>query len=127
MPQSEKSGDRAFEIAFLESLYKRDGDDPCVLGILAALYTESGRIGEGLRLDLRHVELTPEDPSAHYDLACSLSLCGRLDEAFVSLGTALALGFENTPWMHEDPDLRALRADPRWVAFLAEHAPAGTD
>lgn len=124
---AEEHGDSAFEIAFLESLLKRDGDDPRTLGVLAALYTELGLIDKGLQLDLHHVEVDPGDPSAHYDLACSLSLSGRLDEAFNELRISLALGFENIGWMFEDPDLKAVRADSRWAVFLAEHALSHAD
>jgi Flp pilus assembly protein TadD len=130
MPENGDSDpDGAFERAFLESVYKRDPDDPRVLTLLATLYTELGEIDKGLALDLHHVELTPDDPSARYDCACSLSLSGRLDEAFANLDRSLELGFDGTDWMQKDPDLAAARADARWQELLAKYevAPPSLD
>lgn len=112
----------AFELAFLEGIYKRDTDDTRVLTLLATLYTELGMIDKGLALDLHHVELTPDDASARYDCACSLSLAGRVDEAFAHLETSLKLGFDGTDWMQKDPDLAAVRCDERWPELLSRHA-----
>lgn len=122
MPENGDSGtDGAFERAFLEGVYKRDPDDPRVLTLLATLYTELGEIDKGLVLDLHHVELTPDDSSARYDCACSLSLSGRLDEAFANLDRALELGFDGTDWMQKDPDLAAARADARWPELMTKY------
>ncbi len=122
MPESApKLKDHALELAILEGVLARDPEDAHLLGTLATLYTELGLIEKGLELDFRHVALTPEDAGARYDLACSLSLSGRLDEAFAELEKALSLGFANTAWMSEDPDLAAVRADPRWAEFTAQH------
>jgi cytochrome c-type biogenesis protein CcmH/NrfG len=114
----------AFELAFLESIYKRDPDDPKVLGILATLYTELGMIDKGLALDEHHVELTPNDPSARYDYACSLSMASRVDEAYEQLEASMKLGFDDTVWMQRDPDLVAVRCDERWPDFLMKHSVA---
>lgn len=116
-----------FELAFLESIYKRNPDDPKVLGILATLYTELGMIDKGLALDQHHVELTPDDSSARYDYACSLSMASRVDEAYEQLETAMELGFDDTVWMQKDPDLVAVRCDERWPGFLMKHAVAGLE
>jgi hypothetical protein len=120
----DKAESGEFELAFLEGIYKRDPNDPQVLTLLATLYTELGMIDKGLALDLHHVELTPDDASANYDCACSLSLAGRLDEAFAHLETALKQGFDSTDWMQKDPDLAAVRCDERWLELLAKYAVA---
>lgn len=115
MPKTKhKATSRAFELAFLEDVYRRDTSDTRALEMLATLYTELGMIAQGLLLDRRHIELEPTNPSAHYNCACSLALSGQNDEAFEKLHIALELGFENIEWMHEDPDLAPLRSDSRW-------------
>ena len=114
-------GDGTFERAFLESIYKRDPDDPRVLTLLATLYTEIGEVEKGLALDRHHVELTPDDPSARYDFACSLSLSGCLDAAFDEMERALELGFDGFDWMQQDPDLGPMREDPRWAELMEKH------
>ena len=50
----------------------------------------------------------------HYNLACALALSGELDEAFDEL--TVSLENEEAPWLHvkNDPDLDALRDDPRY-------------
>ncbi|MBN1404659.1 MAG: hypothetical protein JW942_09370 [Opitutales bacterium] len=114
---TEKAVDHDFELALMEDIYRRDTADTRTLEALATLYTELGLIEKGLELDLRHIELEPNNPSAHYNCACSLSLSGRLDEAFERLELSLTLGFDNIEWMHKDPDLKAMRKDPRWAAL----------
>ncbi len=114
------SGDHEFEIGFYESLLRRDGDDLAVMELLADLYTKAGRIDDGLALDLRIVQMAPDDPGSHYNLACSLALKRRLAEALAALRTAIAKGYRDFDWMRKDPDLANLRADPRFAELLAE-------
>ena len=121
MRKSSKKPDLSFELAFLEGIYKRDKDDPRTVEVLASFYTESGQYKKGLELDLRHVTLEPDNPSAHYNCACSLCLTKDFDGAFEELNVALHLGFDSLDWMRKDPDLAGLRKDPRWNALLAEH------
>ncbi len=84
-----------FEIAFYEDVYRRNRNDGAVIEALAGLYTKAGRIDEGLRLDRRHVRLEPGNPTAHYNLACSLALKDRHSDALRSLRSALELGFSD--------------------------------
>jgi hypothetical protein len=109
--------DHSFEIALLENVLKRDEQDTVVVETLANLYTEAGLFKKGLDLDRRNVELAPKNATAHYNLACSLSLTGAIDEAFAELEVAMDLGFDDIDWMKKDPDLYALKSDPRWRKF----------
>lgn len=109
-----------FEIEFLERLHKRLQTDPDVIEMLANLYTEAGRYDEGLAMDFRHVELEPENPTAHYNLACSLALKSLRLEALDSLRTALEKGFDDFNWMLQDPDLKSLAEDDAFHALLNE-------
>ena len=119
MSEAEERTDHSYEIAFLENILKRDERDAVVVETLANLYTEAGLFKKGLDLDRRNVELSPKNATAHYNLACSLSLTGAIDEAFAELEVALKLGFDGIDWMKEDPDLNVLRKDPRWGKFAA--------
>jgi tetratricopeptide (TPR) repeat protein len=116
-PQREELYDFSFEIAFLEGIYRRDENDPRVIERLATLYTEAGLYEKGLELDQRNIALQPANPGSHYDLACSLSLCGRVKEAAAMLKQALELGFANYAWARRDPDLAALRESGWWLAI----------
>ena len=60
-------------------------------------------------MDRKLVRLDPGDPTAHYNLACSLSLKGRKEEAVKVLRSAISLGYKDFYWMKHDPDLKDLR------------------
>jgi len=104
----------AFEIRFLEDLLARVGEAPDILTHLGYLYTQTGRHRDALAVDRRMVALRPRDPVAHYNLACSYSNLGRINQGFASLKKALALGFRDVDQIEEDEDLANLRKDPRW-------------
>ena len=109
-----------FEIGFFEDLHRRMPKDVKTASILAHLYTEVGQIEAGLRIDRKLVRLTPEDPTAHYNLACSLVLKDRLADAVAALRNAVAFGYQDFKWMCEDPDLARLREYPLFLDFLNE-------
>jgi Flp pilus assembly protein TadD len=100
--------DYQFELSFFESLHQRMPKDIRVASVLAHIYTQSGRIDSGLKIDRKLVRLDPKDPTAHYNLACSLCLKDRKAEAVKVLRTAIALGYKDFDWMQHDPDLSAL-------------------
>lgn len=108
----------AFEIEFFADLHKRMPRDLKIAAILAQLYTESGKIDEGLRIDRKLVRLSPEDPTAHYNLACSLALKGRKREAVKAIQQAISLGYRDYAWMRKDPDLVQLQDYPAFRTLL---------
>lgn len=102
------SRDYDFEIQFWEDVLRRNRDDGPVLEALANLYTKTGRIDDGLKLDRRRVRNEPNNPTAHYNLACSLALKNRRADALRTLRAALELGFRDFAWMRKDPDLKTI-------------------
>ncbi len=66
----------------------------------------------------RALSLSPSDPDILYDLACERALAGDHDGAFRRLEQAMNAGFRNGKWVEQDPDLAALRPDPRFAALL---------
>lgn len=109
-----------FELAFYENVLEHNPSDTSVIEMLAAIYTESGRIDDGLVMDKRLVELEPKNASAHYNLACSLALKSDNAGALDSLKRAVALGYHDTDWMREDPDLADLQGHPMFEALIHE-------
>jgi len=68
------------------------------------------------------VKLLPDDPTWHYNLACSLAyFAKRQDEAFDELEKAIDLGFRDPKQIAEDVDLKRLKKFPRY-AELVEYA-----
>ena len=101
--------DPAFEIAFFESVHRRCPDYVEVVELLGGLYTKTGRIAAGLRMDRKLVRLEPQNPTAHYNLACSLALSQKRTDALRALHTAITLGYDDRDWMEQDPDLESLK------------------
>lgn len=110
--------DTAFEIAFFESVLRRDVRSTEIIELLAGLYPQVGRLSDGLKMDRRLVRLQPANPTAHYNLACSLALTRRRTAAIRSLRHAVELGYTDFDWMSQDPDLEALNQLPAFVALL---------
>lgn len=111
---------RDFEMKFYEGLLHKTPNFIQVLSCLGDIYTQKGFYKEGLDVDRRLVELKPCDPLVHYNLACSLSLIGDIEEAFRELKRAIEFGFGDFPYILVDPDLENIRADVRFKEFLQE-------
>jgi Flp pilus assembly protein TadD len=101
--------DNEFQIKFYEGVLRRNPTDREVIELLGGLYTKEGRIDEGLRMDRKLVRLAPNNPTAHYNLACSLALKRRKADAVRALRRAVEAGYRDLDWLREDPDLAALR------------------
>lgn len=54
----------------------------------------------------------------HYDGACFLSLMGETEAALERISTLPELGYRNADWLRADPDLDALREDPRLEGMI---------
>jgi len=85
---------------------------------LAHAYTQKGEYEKGLKLDRRLVRLLKDDGVAHYNMACSLALLGRSDEAIRVLRRALKCGYEDRDHMRQDPDLASLHKLPAFKKLL---------
>lgn len=86
---------------------------------LGNLCTRLGRIQRGLEVDREIVRRDPRNPTAHYNLACSLALSAEPDAAFGALDKAIELGYDDADYLEQDPDLEDLRGDPRFPAVVA--------
>lgn len=56
----------------------------------------------------------------YYNLACAYARNGQVDEAFRHLDAAVANGWDNPEHFGYDPDLDALRSDPRFEPLVAK-------
>jgi tetratricopeptide (TPR) repeat protein len=119
----EKAHDPEFEILFFESVLRRDPSYANVVELLGGLYTRQGRIADGLKMDRKLVKLQPENATAHYNLACSLALSKRKNDALRELHQAVKLGYRDFDWMQQDPDLEALKNHPDFQALLQNLKP----
>ena len=100
------------KISFLEGLVRRD---PCYVEALQMLgdhYTQRGKLENSLKVDQQLSRLQPRNPLVFYNLACSHSLNGELNQAAAALDKALAFGYRDFKWLARDPDLGPLRQHP---------------
>ncbi len=114
------SADPEFDIAFFESVVRRNAHDVRALMHLGNLYTGKGRIDDGLEVDRRLLRLRPKDPLVHYNLACSLALKRQKAAAMRALNRAVQLGYDDAEHLAEDPDLATLHALPSFIRLLNE-------
>ena len=115
--------DPSWEIGFYENVLRREPGYVDVIEILGGLYTKTGRIAEGLKMDRKLVRLQPLNATAHYNLACSLALSSRKADALRALHRAVDLGYKDYDWMAQDPDLEPLKGVPEFESLLARLQP----
>jgi tetratricopeptide (TPR) repeat protein len=108
------------EIGFIEGVVRRDPNFVEALQLLGDDYTRRGRFTEGLKIDEQLIHLRPEDPLAHYNLACSYSLTEQYDQAVTALERAITLGYRDFQWLSRDPDLSKLRKHPLFKSIRAK-------
>jgi tetratricopeptide (TPR) repeat protein len=115
--------DPGWDIGFFENVLRHRRDYVDVIEILGGLYTKTGRISDGLKMDRKLVRLQPENATAHYNLACSLALSARKSDALRALRRAVDLGYRDYDWMSQDPDLEGLKGVPEFESLLRKLQP----
>ena len=115
--------DYDFEIIFFEKLLEKRPSFIQALIALGNVYTQKGDYEKGLEIDLRLKQLRRDDPTVHYNLACSYSLLGRIEDALLSLKRAINLGYEDFDYLLRDPDLENLKKDKRFRHLLKKVNP----
>jgi tetratricopeptide (TPR) repeat protein len=116
----DKNRDLTFDIQFFETILSKHAAYDDVIEILGGLYTKAGRIDDGLKMDRKLVKLHPENPTAHYNLACSFALVNKPKDAVESLTLAIELGYRDVEWLAQDPDLESLKQDSDFVALVGQ-------
>jgi serine/threonine protein kinase/Flp pilus assembly protein TadD len=92
-------------------------DDARAATMKAVSLCRLGRRAEGLEWADRARSLDPADGAVLYNVACLYALEGASDLAIDSLDKALKAGFGTRDWIAHDPDLDALRDNPRFKAL----------
>jgi len=107
-----------FMAGFLETEIDRHPENLGAWVDLGHVYTRAGRFEDGLRVDLELVRRAPQDPTVRYNLACSLALLRRKEEALDTLEKAVVLGYEDPEHLLADADLASLREEPRFLEIV---------
>jgi tetratricopeptide (TPR) repeat protein len=110
-----------FQVAFLESSLEQDPTNIEILVQVGDLYARLGEIRKSLAIDLRLIDLCPQEKVFHYNLACSYSLLNDLESALFALEKAFLLGYDDVEQIQGDADLANLRQDGRFQRLVREH------
>ncbi len=108
-----------FQREFFEAALENDPANLGCLIRLGDLYTRQGFYQKGLEIDLRLVDICPKESTFHYNLACSYSLLGQLEESLEALETAIEHGYDEWEHLNADDDLANLRNHPRYEELIA--------
>jgi hypothetical protein len=103
---------------------RADDAEQARMGLQHALFL-GGQFDASARLGEAMVGAGTTEPVVAYNTACAHARAGRLDHALAWLGRAVDLGFDDQRLLAEDPDLAAVRADPRF-AMLRNRLTGGT-
>jgi TolB-like protein/Flp pilus assembly protein TadD len=93
-------------------------DDARAATMRAVSLCRLGRAKEGLEWAERALTMDPEDAGVRYNAACLFSLAGKVERALDCLESAMAVGFGNREWLARDPDLDAVRSNPRFQELI---------
>ncbi len=102
-----------------EAPLRLDDDSVAALHEEAAAHYAAGRTEEALSAWVRILKSRPRDTAALYNSACAVTRLGFPDEAFKLLNLAVQFGFVNFEHLKRDPDLAALRSDPRYEELIS--------
>ncbi len=119
--RTQEANQLEFELEFFGKILERNPNFVDVLRVQGNNLTLKGRYADGLQIDKRLVALRPNDPLAHYNLACSLALLKKPEQALKTLRRAVELGYRDFRYMREDRDLDSIRHDPRFRQLLREY------
>ncbi len=67
---------------------------------------------------LEALEIDPEDPAIHFNLACTYSMLEEADRAFFHIEEALHFGFNDIDRIHEHEALSYIRSLPQFEQFV---------
>ena len=84
---------------------------------LRAEFVQASRTGDSEKMESasrKGTELLPDDPTWAYNLACSLAMLGKKNEALDMLDTAIDLGFRNADAIASDKDFAGIAKDARF-------------
>jgi tetratricopeptide (TPR) repeat protein len=119
MKKQIKKEDVDFELAFYNGLIEKNPNFVEALVALGELYTDAGMYKEGLTVDEKLVQLRPNDPVVHYNLACSYSLLNDVNKAYRSVKKAIHCGYSDFEYLRQDDDLSNLWKDHRFQQYLS--------
>lgn len=93
--------------------------DARAANLLAATYANLGEAEMAVDYADRSLAIDPDDAMLLYNVACTYCLLGKTDDAISCLERAVDKGFGHKEWIEHDPDLNALRGNPRFQTIMS--------
>jgi tetratricopeptide (TPR) repeat protein len=106
-------------IALAADLLKQTPKDEYLLADVGGYYAAVGKEKESLPLLAQAAALAPDIPEVLYQVAVGYEMLHRRDEALRSLAIARTSGYPSDA-IQRNPQLAALRADPRYASVAAD-------
>ena len=110
-----------FEIEFYQQILQHN---PSYIDVLRRLVEHLSRRGDYSRALPRYrqlIEMRPDDCIARYNLACTLAMLGRLEQAVRALDEAFQFGYHDIAHLESDSDMEPLRDHPIYLALLDKY------
>jgi serine/threonine protein kinase/Flp pilus assembly protein TadD len=117
---------RARETEVLTEQLHRFPDDVRARILLASDLAIQGQKQEAVQHVKIAVAMRPTDANILYNAACTYGILQMKSEALETLRRSIEVGYRNTDWCSQDPDLRILHDDPEFKKLIeqrAHHAP----
>ena len=110
-----------FEIEFFGRILARNSSNVEVIRRLVEHRSRRGDYRAALPLYRKLVELRPMDCIARYNLACTLSMLGRIDAAMKALESAFQHGYSDIAHLESDTDIEPLRDHSGYARLIEKY------
>ncbi len=105
-------------IKLIEDRLALDPGDSRATALGASIFAATGDRENATALARRSLEIDREDSMLLYNVACTYSLLGLVDDALGCLQRAVDNGFGHKEWIEHDTDFDAVRDAPRFKAIV---------
>lgn len=121
--QIEKARDEARQaIEVVEKHLEFHPDDVRALHLGAGSLIVLGNADKAMKWLMRGLEIDPDDPISHYNVACNYATLNKIEESLDHLERAAEIGTISKDWMENDADLVNLHSHPRYESLLSKVA-----
>jgi serine/threonine protein kinase/tetratricopeptide (TPR) repeat protein len=118
MDEETRANDRA--LAAIDRALALNPSDSRALYLGANVLHDRGEAIKSEEWIRRAVQSDPTNPLMLYNVGCFYALLGKTELSLDHLERATELGMRNVDWLLTDPDLEAVRGDPRFDALIRE-------
>ena len=105
-------------VMLIEERLELNPDDARAWNLGAAILGTLGETERALEFARKSVAIDPDDPMLLYNVACTYSVLGHVEESLTTLEHAVDKGYGHKDWVEHDPDFASIRDTPRFQAIL---------